>query len=624
MSKIIVTTSSKDPCSLYAKEFLISYLRKACPSFEEGEPKESFLLALFKDCPEYKKQANSIVQHDGFVYFKDEGKYVFLATSPRGLLYSVVTYLQDDLGFRFYAEDEEYIPSLSEIRGPEEREVNPPFAMRNYLVGKVYDDKRDSGYFGPKQDNFIKTRALDVYTSIDEKHGGSAPVYGRNISHNFRFYCPYEVYGETHPEFYQDIMSGSSPMKAIDITNGLKDEDGSLDDSKDVSVVKAVIEEMKKDIVSHPDCIYFSLTQEDGDQYFNDDHNKELEKKFKRSGLLIRFCNAVIRALHPWAKATLGRDIKLVTFAYDYASEAPVKEENGKVVPLDSSVVADENLVIQMALFDNMCHSYFSPDQLDSVKKKLREWRVVAKRFWFWGYDMDFANYYAFVDSFHVIKQNVLGFHEAGFEYLLIQGCHDESHNWQANLRSYVYSRLMWDFSLDQYSLMKEYVDAYYGPASAKILNFISLYHEHYQTLISEGKDLRFATWGNPIYPENLPLEVVNLGLSLLENGIKDIENSDLPEERKQILKNRVYGVMTTPLNALYLNFKEYYPDKTISERDIMKERFRNACIASGATQARETFNIDKYLEFVESKDYEIRPIYENGDWHPRDNKKGA
>ncbi len=624
MSKISILTSSNDPCSLYAKGFLLSYLKKACPSFEEEKPEKTFLLALAKDCPEYKEQAKSTLQHDGFSYFKKEGKHVFLASSPRGLLYSVVTYLQDDLGFRFYIEDEEYIPSLSEISDPKERVVNPPFAMRNYLVGKTYDDNRESGYFTPKQDNFIKTRALDVYTSLDESHGGSAPVYGRNISHNFRLYCPFEIYGETHPEFYQDIVSGSTPMKAIDITSGLKDEDGSLDESKEASVVKAVIEEMKKDIVSHPDCTYFSLTQEDGDQYFNDDHNRELEKKYKRSGLLIRFCNAVIRAVHPWAKKALGRDVKLVTFAYDYASEAPVKEEGGKIVPIDNSVLADENLIIQMALFGNMCHSYFSPDQLDSVKKKLKEWKAIGKRFWFWGYDMDFANYYAYIDSFHIIKQNVLGFFEAGFEYLLIQGCHDESHNWQANLRSYVYTRLMWDLSLEPLDLIKEYLEAYYGPASNKVAKFISLYHEHYQALIQEGKDLRFATWGNPIYPENLPLEVVSLGLSLLENGIKDIESSGLSEERKLTLKKRVYGVMTTPLNALYLNFKEYYPDKPISERDIIKERFRSACLASGATQARETFSIDKYLAFVESEDYEIRPIYENGDWHPRNIKKGA
>ncbi len=612
MNSFHILTSSNDSCIQYGKKLLTDYLLKASliPNEKEGH---TFELLLAYETTKYLEFAKEIKREDGFAFLNEMGKSIFLAKTPRGLLYSIVTYLQDDLGVRFFHEDEEYIPLLSEVLPPKERVINPPFKMRNYLVGKCYNEKLDKKDNEAIYDEMVKNRVLDVFTPLDLKHGGKAKVYGRNVSHNFRLYCPFEKYEKTHPEFFQEIHSGNTLMKTIDITNGIRDEDGTLDESKDVSVVKVVIEEMKKDVLNHPDCSYFSITQEDGKEHFEDEHNQKLEKKYKRSGMLIRFCNVIARALSSWAKETLGRDIYIITFGYDYASEAPVKEENGKIVPIDSTVIADSHLIIQLALFSNAGLPYFSKKQDKSLVEKLKNWKIVAKTFWFWAYDIDFANYYAFIDSFYLIKQNVLDFYNYGIEYLLMQGTYDANRNWQCDARSYVYDRLMWDFSLDQDALLKEYLDAYYGPASKKVLSFIELYHSHYEKLRMEGVDVSFQTWGNECSPEILPLLVVQKGLSLLKEGEKEIEASSLSEERKKTLLRRLYGVMTTPLSALYLNFDAYFPNGSKEEKEEAKQEFIVKADLSGETKAREAFPLDKYLHWVESEDYLIRPIYKNG-----------
>ena len=613
MERLLISITSNDPCSQYAKELLERYLFKAMPSLCHEKGEKEFVLALAKDVPEYSNEAKKITKQDGFAYLLEGDKAIFLSKTTRGLLYSVVTYLQDDVGCRFYHEDEEYIPSLDSIPMPKERVVNPPFEMRNYLCGKCYDDCWEDGYVSPKLEEMTKNRVLDVYTRMDEKHGGVAPVYARNISHNFHYYCPYEIYGKDHPEFFQEIKSGDKKMMTIDITNGIKDEDGSLDDSLSVSVAKIVIEEMKKDIISHPDCSYFSLTQEDGDEYFDDPHNRSLEKKYKRSGLLIRFCNVVVRELRKWAKSTLDREIHLVTFAYSYAKEAPTKEEDGKIVPLDPSVVADEGMVIQLALFSNSFYSYFSPKQLPEVSKCMREWRAIAKRFWFWAYDIDYANYYAYYDTFHTIKENVRGFHDYGIEYLLMQGTHDAERNWQSDARSYVYDRLMWDMNLDEKKLLEEYLAAYYGPAASYVSSFISLFHDRFVYLFGKGEDIRLGTWGNENYPSVLPKDLVLKGLDILKEGRNAVLSSKLDEANKGKFIKRLSGVMTTPLNTLYLNFDAYYPNGDENKKKEIKEEFIRMAKTSGETRARETFTIERYIDFVESDEYKIRPIYKNG-----------
>ena len=614
MAIVSITTSSSEPCLLHSKELLERYLDKIFANIENSG--KTFSLVLLSDEPRYQEQANGIVKNDGFAYFQEGDKSVFLAKTPRGVLYSVITYLQDDLGVRFYHEDEEYVPTHTVLIPPSPRTVNPLFNMRNYLVGKTYDNVWGQDRLPKVLPNMEKNRVLDVFTPMDKERGGLAPVYGRNVSHNFHFYCPYEKYGETHPEFFAKIKSGSIDNITIDITNGIKDEDGTLDESMDVSVAKIVIEEMKKDVISHPDCIYFSLTQEDGTEYFDDEHNRELEKKYKRSGILIRFCNVVARELHSWAEKELNRNVRLVTFAYDYASAAPVKEENGVILPIDSTVVADDSLTIQMALFSNAIYTYFSPKQNQDVLKAMKEWRVIAKSFWFWGYDTDFANYYAYFDTFHHAKENIQGFLDYGIDYLLIQGTHDAKRNWQCDAKSYVYDRLMWDLSLDQKALLEEYLNAYYGPAGSYVSSFIQLFHARFEELLSSGEDLCLRIWGNENYPGILPKGLVLKGLDILKDGEKALEKSGLDPSRVELLRKRLYGVMTTPLNTLYLNFKAYYPAGSEEEKENIKQEFLLKAKFSGEDQARETFTVEKYLEFVESDDFKIHPVYENGEFH--------
>ena len=613
---MVVLPDNASECLCYSAELLVEYLHKATGerlpiSNSQALRKKFFSLGETKQYQEKNRKCDvsKISNDDGFILDSEDGNVYIVGLTDRGVMYGVVEYLERFLNIRFFTSDCEAVPTIDCLPLPENFTYSPPLRMRTYIIGDTYDDARKEGYVTPKIDQLVKTHTRDVFTEIDEKHGGKVELYGRNISHNFHYYVPYERYGKTHPEFYREITVNGEKMHTIDITNGLL-SDGSIDDSVEESVVKIVIEEMKKDVLAYPDVKVFLLTQEDGEEYFDDDNNRAQEAKYKRSGMLIRFCNAVLRALNAWsAKELNGRIIKIATFAYSYAQYAPVKSENGKILPLDKTVVADDNLIIQLAIFANAMYSYFDERQDDRVKNALKEWKAVGKQFWFWGYDIDFSNYLSYYDSFGHVKENVEGFIDYGIDYLCINAAYDTDYCWQNNMRGYLYHRLMWNPTLDEKELLEDYIEHYYGVAADCIREFMRLYHENYQALEKTGAPVYAVTWGSHTYPKNNPQKMLQEAIESLEKGERLVEASGASTEEKEVLLKRLWCVKATPLNLLYLNFKEYNPDATEEERLQAKEKFVQCAKKAGIDLAREHMSLQAYVDFVESDDYKVRPM---------------
>ena len=604
----MILTSSNDTCLLYGKSLLGHYLTASFgESLLSSLPRPTFSLVLSADSPRADNDAK-LVKPGSYCIQKEGETYVFYSKSGRGILNAIISYLQEDIGVRFFTAEEEFVPSHSSFIAPTTGFVEPVFSLRNFLTDDTYQMVVDETHPPLKQDFMVKALAADAFTPFDVKHGGEVPFFARGLFHNFHLYCPFEKYGESHPEFFRSITVIGKNTNTIDLTSGI-DEEGNLLETDRLTVAKVVLQELKNDVIAHPEARFFSLTQEDGDCYFDDAHNQELEKKYMRSGILIRFCNAIVRELHAWAEKEFGRDIKLVTFAYSYTQDAPVKKTGDTYAPLHPSVVADPNLYIMLAAPGNAGLGYFSPKQDEKIQELFRSWSVIGKHFWFWAYDMDFANYCAYFDSFDVIADNVRGFAKRGIDYLIINSAYDDNHNWQANLKAYIYRRLMWNPTLDQNALKDDYLDHYYGPVADVVRNVMSIFHENYVAMEKKGNDLYFGTWGTHVYPENIPASVVEKALATIEEGEAWIASSKMDETEKNKYRSRLCAVKVTPLNYLYLNFGAYYPNRSEEERIEIRKQFLQASIDGAVKCAREYFNFESYIDFVESNDYKIHPI---------------
>lgn len=514
------------------------------------------------------------LKNDGFVIFVYGGSVFFDAATPRGRMYAVYEYLERFFGVRFLTAKCEHVPKTDALPVPDRTIVSEPsFAMRTYLTADVFQELADLRHLA-------RTRTKDVYTVIPEAYGGPVNIYGRNVSHNFHFYVPFEVYGNEHPEFYRFFYENAQILPTIDITNGIT-EDGKLDESMEISVAKIVIDEMIKDMIKYPDVEIFMLTQEDGTHYFEDARNLEQASKYKRSGMLVRFCNVIVRELNRYSREHMnGRVVRIMTFAYDYTKEAPVCERNGKICPIDDTVVADDNLIIQFALFSNGYYDYFSERQNEAVRRCMREWRYIAKRFWFWAYDINFYRYLGYFDSFDCIQKNIEGFKNYGIEYLCIQGPYDSHTNWQANMRAYVYRKLMWDSSLNAEALLGEYINLYYGMAADAVRRVMELFHENYRSLIADGKDVTFITRGTHAGAETNPKTMLEECVAVLERAEDEALCSNASQKYKRELYERLEQVKATPLMLLVDHFDEYYPNEPARREKYFHKYYQ--CVKDG------------------------------------------
>lgn len=595
----ILTDADAHECVSYAASELGKYLLKATgreipvvhESYGEGVCFSVGRTSVLP--PEVCEKWEGKLCGDGFAVFPYGKVVAFLSRTPRGIAYAVYDYLERFFGIRFLTADCEYVPLAGTVRLPDEPFVsNPSLEMRTYLTADIFQEKADLAFL-------TKTRTRDVFTPVPEKFGGGNKVFGREANHNFHCYVPFEKYGNDHPEFYLFFYENGEINHTVDLTSGIA-EDGSLDESVRPSVASIVIEELKKDVIKHPEAEIFNFTQEDGNHYFTDERNLDQEKKYKRSGMLIRFCNAVVRALNEWsAKELNGRRIRLVTFAYSYAKEAPVRTENGKIVPIDETVVADENLIVQLALFQNAAYDYFSERQRESVKKALSEWGFVAKRFWFWGYDCDFRRYLNYFGSFGTIGKNVRGMIERGITYLCINGPYESATNWQANLRAYVYRKLMWDSSLSEADLQTEFIDLYYGKGAPAVKEVLNKYSAHFQGVMEKDLSFEFITRGGGSDPKNMPLSLLNDLSSLLRKAEEEIVRSDEPD-REEILK-RLRRVRCTPDFFLYDNYRYYYPDANDEDYIRLRDEVFSLADSCGIDYVGERWTLEQYKTEWES-----------------------
>lgn len=414
----------------------------------------------------------------------------------------------------------------------------PDFAMRSYLNGKMLEGR------GESYDIYhLKHKMCNEHRHLPEHLGGECPMYGRGGTHNMCKFVPMETYFETHPEFY----AVCARYTTIDLLNGIT-EDGKLDESMDVSVIKIVIEEMKKDILAYPDAVYFQFEQEDSATYKTYEEGSceaKILEKYGRSGILIRFCNVLATELQKWADKELnGRKIYIVTFAYSYARKPPVVERDGQFVPIDDTVVAVDNLVIRMAFFANSAYHYFDEQQVE-IKGLIEGWRLIAKRFFFWAYDTDYTTFLWYYPTLRHIKKNVEGFKDLGVEYLMMQSSSAGVLEWQGELKCYLYGRLMWDNTLNVNELYDEYLENYFGPAASAVKRSMAIM-ENYSTFVKGVYDNYIVDTFKWTYRHaDLQNEaLIDRVLAILEEGEAAIQA--LPTAEAELYSNRLANVKVT------------------------------------------------------------------------------
>ncbi len=542
---------------------------------------------------------------DGFV-LKTVGDDVIVdASTDMGYLFGTYEFIEKVMGVRWFASEETYIPQNENIPLYEiDLTSIPAIANRVYMTYPVFIRDPDLAYAAHSRTNYS-------WLEMGENYGYRHEVYSRYLdTHNARTFVPAEKYApenvkfsgekapdwEPHPELYYlpngvehnyDAGTGIS----LNWLNGIT-ADGKLDESLEISAVKIVIEEMKKDVLANPDAKYFVLEQEDIGTVMPD--NDPTVQKYKASGVLVRFCNVVASELKKWADAELnGREVNVVTFAYQQTQTAPLNE---KGEPIDKTVIPVDNLYIRLAFTSSYFYPYDDERQGDITKATVKDWSTICSNFWFWGYDACYSDFISYSPTLGQAKGTAQMFVDIGVQSLLMQSTYLSRYDWQSNIKGYVWNKLMWDPEQDVNFLVDEYMKGYYGIAAPYVREMMDLFDTHFAKYLLSEKPPRFWPYQSIAVPATLTPTVLETAVSIIEKGQQAVEQSNLSETLKEKLRVRLARVMVTPKWMMLQNFVSVYPLVDQREQIKLAHEVKNLCSYGSIEAVTEGLNISAYM----------------------------
>ncbi len=484
----------------------------------------SFLNDLtFSNGASYSDWLISHKGNDSFLLATSNRTYCMVGNNDNGTRYAVYQFLED-LGIRYLTPDFTYYPAnadggLSQTY----KSFSPEFAYRQYLNSSTYQPNNDDEIQYARHMRFNGDYLSD---SLPENKFNWYTDSAIGTAHNTTAILSPSKYQAKYPNMF--VQSDYLDVNYLD---GIR-EDGSID--KSTSEIDTASEAMAYELSqviakSEEDDFYLSVAQTDEQHYAESEDIAVQVNKYRYSGILIRFWNAVIKELLETYR--VKKNFNLVMLAYQFSLTPPV-DNHGNV--LDETCIPNDHLWVRIApiSFDRYL-SYDSPYQgaqlqYDYESKKLfscgqlanergslydsywdyenkdpslrvgsysaknlySDWSNVTKNMFTWAYAANYDGWYAYSGLLANMAHNLELFKSSGIQYVFVQGMYGERTAVSQYLDAYVMSRLCWDLNQDATELRNEFVRLYFGEKSYSLMKkyydgfdekYASLFMKNYQ-----------------------------------------------------------------------------------------------------------------------------------------------
>ena len=503
---------------------------------------------------------------EGFVIRTVGENLVLAGVTPRGTLYAVYAFLEEQLGCRWYSSDCEYVPRKLSLALPDlDIKDGPAFESREAYWRDTYDGAYAS-----------RNRLNGNKADISVRRGGRQKWY--NFHHSFDDLVPTRLYYSTHPEYYS-LVEGKrlGERNQLCLTNP--------------DVLHIAEETLRRWIHENPDCTVFSVAQNDWDNHCLCDNCMEIEKAEESpAGPVIWFVNRLAEAIEKDFPKIL-----LHTFAYQYTRKAPrnIKPHPNVIVrlcnieccfshPLDGSlpegiVLEPEEKQPQGRQCAQNGETLFLAD--------LKAWSAICKRLYIWDYVTNFRNYLMPFPNFAVLQKNLQLFRRYGVSGVFEQGAfaHGGGAHF-AELQAYIQAKLLWNPDADLWAHVQDFLYGYYGEAAAPLLR---QYIDQWQKAA--------APWHIGMYEKSdAPYITDELLLSSERLLCEALHLTQTVEKRDRISRLRL-GITQMLISRMPI---------TTPGRDVLIERFGWECRFYGIAELHERRPLGSSLDALKSEMY--------------------
>ena len=392
-----------------------------------------------------------------------KGKNVFIRGGHPGPLNGVISFMIEDLGFRYYAEPLKGIPGGNdpgEVRIPDwskkflqvkERTYVPPFETRELLYNFTH-------FSNPNALIFHRLAPISYLSYLPKESGG---VENSNLFvHTYYQMIPVKKYYKTNPEYFA-LQNGkrvkqTATMGSICYTNP--------------DIPKLMAEYIRNLIKKDPNARYFSVSCNDGASTQCECQNcKPMIKKNGLPGMQLIIANEVAKLLEKDYP-----DIRITTLVYGSSSLQM------------GTITAHPNVVLFLAPIGaryNRIKMLIPLDENKDIVREINNCFKVSDNIYFWDYlesnHMPFPGIDQYARSIRFLAdKGVTGY----FADVTNGGAS------LAPLKKWLYSQLLWNPKQDIEPMIPEFVNAYYGIAAPEILEYIALIRNSWKNFDSQRK----------------------------------------------------------------------------------------------------------------------------------------
>ena len=375
---------------------------------------------------------------EGFV-LKTAGRHlVIIGGRLRGTMYGVYAFLEK-LGCRWFAPDVSRIPKMGRIKlAPLDETQKPAFEYREPYFTEAWD-----------RDWAARNKTNGAFTRLDESSGGKVQYYP--FVHSFYEMIPPSKYFQEHPEYFSLIDGQRRTERGqLCLTNP--------------DVLRVGVATVLGWIESHPEATIYSVSQNDWTGWCECDRCRRVEEEEGgvHSGPLLRYVNTLAEEIEKKYPDKL-----IDTLAYWYTEAPP------------SQVRPRRNVRIRLCPIGACdAHAYELCDRNAYFMRNLKAWSQVTNQLYIWHYNTNFSHYLLPFPDFDELAADIPMYRRHGVVGLFLEGAYPPGGGAEnAELRSYVMARLLWDTSTNVDQAVDEFMEGYYGRAAKKMRAYFDLLH---------------------------------------------------------------------------------------------------------------------------------------------------
>jgi len=438
---IVIAADAPEPEQHAAKE-LAEFLGKITGAkFESAGQAKPDSSCIFVG-PAAAKWADQSVSTDGLgaegVVIKTIGDDLVLAGGqPRGTLYAVYSFLEGQLGCRWWSSTESTIPS------------KPTITLDNLNVRYVPQLEYRSPYWFDAFDGdwAARNECNGQGHRLEAKHGGKHIYEG--FVHTFYPLIPPDKYFAEHPDWFSEIDGKRTTDHAqLCLTNE--------------EMRKELVKNLKERLRKNPAATIASVSQNDWIGNCKCKNCAAIEQEEgSPTGLMLRFVNAVAADIEQEFP-----NVAISTLAYQYTRKPPKITK-----PRD-------NVIVQLCSIECSFSKPLADDRNKAFRDDIIGWSPICKRLYIWDYTTDFRHHIMPHPNLRVLGPNVKFFADHNVKGVFEQGAYGTYGAEMAELRAWVLAKLLWDPSRDGEALTNEFIEGYYGPAAPHIKAYLKVTHD--------------------------------------------------------------------------------------------------------------------------------------------------